>query len=273
MALCVIGLMAFCGYQFLLSSGIVGQTLKPGVGSFVINGCFCHSDSLDSSVRVWIEGPDSLQSGTEGLYTVSVYKDSNIAAGFDVAAFFGEMGIVDSIGTQLMTYNPGADSLEVTHTQPKFATSDTISWQFKYRAPTTPGIVDTLYSVSNSVNADGGPGPEDRWNFGENFLVYVTGATAVKPQANLAGSFSLYQNFPNPFNPSTTISFDMPVSSDIELTVYDIEGREVETVATGRYQAGFHVVQFNANGLASGIYFYRLLVNDHSSMKKMVLLR
>jgi len=264
--------MAFCGHEFLLSSGIVGQTMKPGVGSFVRDGCFCHSDSLDSSVLVWIEGPDSLEAGTEGLYTVSVYKDSNVAAGFDVAAFFGDMGIVDSVETQLLSFDP-ADSLEVTHTQPKFTTSDTISWQFKYRAPATPGVVDTLYSVSNSVNADGGPGPEDRWNFGENFLVYVKATTGVKPQSGLANSFSLYQNYPNPFNPSTTIRFVLSASSQVDLTVYDIAGRAIETLAVGKYPPGTHAVQFNASGQASGIYFYRLRVNDRTFMKKMVLLR
>ena len=264
--------MAFCGYEFLLSSGIVGQTMKPGVGFVARDGCFCHSDSLDSSVRVWIEGPDSLEAGTEGMYTVSVYKDSNIAAGFDVAAFFGDMGIVDSVDTQLLSFDP-ADSLEVTHTHPKFATSDTINWQFKYRAPATPGIIDTLYSVANSVNADGGPGEEDRWNFGENFLVYVTSTTGVKPQFGIVKSYVLHQNFPNPFNPSTTIRFDLPVSSEVELTVYDIAGRAVETLAVGKYPAGSHTVQFSTIGQASGIYLYRLRVNDHTSMKKMVLLR
>ena len=72
----------------------------------------------------------------------------------------------------------------------------------------------------------------------------------------------LYQNYPNPSNPSSRIEFDIPNSSVVTLKVYDIAGREVLTIADQKYEAGYYTVEFNGSSLASGIYFYRLTVTN-----------
>lgn len=74
----------------------------------------------------------------------------------------------------------------------------------------------------------------------------------------LPSEFALLENSPNPFNPSTTISYQLPVASNVTLTVLDRLGRQVATLANGQQPAGTHQLQFDANGLASGVYFYRL---------------
>lgn len=85
--------------------------------------------------------------------------------------------------------------------------------------------------------------------------------------------YSLHQNYPNPFNPVTNIKFDIPKSSDVKITVYDLLGSKVGELFNGRLEAGFYSVDFNASSLSSGIYFYRIDAGDFSSVKRMVLVK
>jgi hypothetical protein len=85
--------------------------------------------------------------------------------------------------------------------------------------------------------------------------------------------FALLQNYPNPFNPVTTIQFDLPVSSYINLDLYDILGNKVKTIATGNYSSGSHKVKLDASNLSSGVYFYRLETDGFSANKKLLLMK
>lgn len=86
-------------------------------------------------------------------------------------------------------------------------------------------------------------------------------------------SYSLEQNFPNPFNPSTSISFSLAKSSNVKLKVFDVTGKEVITLASGNKTAGNHRIDFNAKSLSSGVYYYRLEADDFVQTKKMVLMK
>ena len=85
--------------------------------------------------------------------------------------------------------------------------------------------------------------------------------------------FYLYNNYPNPFNPSTVIKFKIPVNTFISLTVHDILGREVEKIAEGNLDEGIHSFNFNGAGLSGGVYFYTLTANKFSQTRKMILLK
>ncbi len=89
----------------------------------------------------------------------------------------------------------------------------------------------------------------------------------------LPKEYKLYGNFPNPFNPSTTIKFFIPEKGYVTLAVYDAAGREVSTLVSSQKNAGMHEVSFGANGLASGLYFCKITVNDFSDVKKMILVK
>ena len=95
----------------------------------------------------------------------------------------------------------------------------------------------------------------------------------------IPSTFSLGQNYPNPFNPSTVISFSLSVVSDVVLKVYDVTGKEVQTLVNERLQAGSYETTFDARqggssrGLNSGVYFYKLTTEDFSETKRMILLK
>jgi hypothetical protein len=95
---------------------------------------------------------------------------------------------------------------------------------------------------------------------------------AVEP-GELAATFALDQNFPNPFNPTTTINFSLGKASNVKLVVYNILGQQVSELVNEKMQAGSHTVQFKANNLATGVYFYRLEAGSYVDVKKMLLLK
>ena len=86
-------------------------------------------------------------------------------------------------------------------------------------------------------------------------------------------SFSLLQNYPNPFNPVTTINYQIPKEGLVTLTVFDILGNEIRTLVNEYKPGGSYKAEFNASSLASGMYLYRLRVNEYVSTKKMLLLK
>jgi hypothetical protein len=97
--------------------------------------------------------------------------------------------------------------------------------------------------------------------------------TAVESSSELPKNFILEQNYPNPFNPATTISFSLPRKSFVSLKVFDALGREVAILLADELSAGTYARQWNAAGLASGVYFYRLQASSFSETRKLILLR
>ncbi len=99
--------------------------------------------------------------------------------------------------------------------------------------------------------------------------------TSLEPveDEKLSQSFSLNQNYPNPFNPATTIEFTIAEVNPVELTIYDVLGRKIQTLVSKKMEAGIYNYRFDASDLASGIYFYQLKVGNLSSVKKMNLMK
>lgn len=253
-------------------SGVVGTTKLNG------EGCSCHSPEADSAVSVWISGQDTLQIGQSAVYTIHLTGGPKIKGGYNAAARFGTLSVIDTF-SQII-------DLELTHKSPKqFPANDTLTWQFHYNAPTTSGT-DTIYSVAQSVNGDEIPSDEDKWNFGNNFVVTVVPTVKIETEPNVSlPGFELMQNYPNPFNPSTKIVYAIPLLQGNEglsasggvgfvtLKVYNILGNEVATLVNEYKPSGSYEVEFSANGgLTSGIYYYRLEVANYSQTRKMVLI-
>jgi hypothetical protein len=118
----------------------------------------------------------------------------------------------------------------------------------------------------------GGGSAKGEVYFDQLQLAQRVGVVGVPPAAaGLPSRYELYQNFPNPFNPSTQIRFDVPIAGHVRLTIYDVLGREVEVVLDEVREAGRHMVQFDARALASGMYFYRLTASSVVLTRKMML--
>jgi hypothetical protein len=86
-------------------------------------------------------------------------------------------------------------------------------------------------------------------------------------------SYELGQNFPNPFNPSTVIGYQLPVSGPVRLVVFNALGQEVATLVNGVEEAGYKSVSWNAGNVPSGVYYYRLTAGGVSDQKKMLLVK
>ena len=106
----------------------------------------------------------------------------------------------------------------------------------------------------------------------DNVRLFKAGVTDVNDNSIVPTNFSLAQNYPNPFNPSTKISYSIAKQGKVRLSVYDILGREVAVLVNSEQNVGTYNVQFNAEKLSSGIYFYRLQSNNNTMAKKMILM-
>jgi hypothetical protein len=95
-------------------------------------------------------------------------------------------------------------------------------------------------------------------------------ATNISREPEIARSFTLQKNYPNPFNPSTQIKYSVPRGQHVSLKVYDVLGREVATLVDGRMEAGTHEATFNAESLSSGVYCYRLKAGSHVETRKVI---
>lgn len=116
-------------------------------------------------------------------------------------------------------------------------------------------IVGTIYSTNHLLT---------------NVLLTIV----QEPHApQLPADVTLAQNYPNPFNPTTTIKYGLPTSSEVRLSVFDMLGREVSVLVNERMDAGVHDVKFDASGLASGIYLYRLQAGTYVQTRKLALVR
>ena len=100
------------------------------------------------------------------------------------------------------------------------------------------------------------------------------GITSMREHLDQVKQFKLSSNYPNPFNPSTTISWQLAVSSEVELSIYNILGKKVVSLITERQQAGTHQIEWDATGFASVVYYYRLITGaGFVQTKKLILLK
>ena len=79
-------------------------------------------------------------------------------------------------------------------------------------------------------------------------------------------SFALHQNYPNPFNPVTMINYQLPMINDVDLSIYNLLGQKVATLVDKRQQAGYHSVEWDASGFASGVYYWKITADDDGEM-------
>jgi hypothetical protein len=137
------------------------------------------------------------------------------------------------------------------------------------------GMTHEGYSVAISSDSytmiSGGKG--DNNGIGAAWIFFNPSNGISQISGNIPAKFSLKQNYPNPFNPTTNIKFSLPKSSLVKLVVYDITGREVETLVNENLNAGTFNAAWNAVKYSSGVYFYKLVTGSFIETKKMILIK
>lgn len=110
---------------------------------------------------------------------------------------------------------------------------------------------------------------------GSIFKIYITpNSVGINPLGSyIPSDFKLFQNFPNPFNPTTRIKFDVPISGFVSLKIYDIMGREIDNLVSQDLKAGSYEMEFNAANKPSGIYYYKISTEKYQETKKMILVK
>lgn len=162
-----------------------------------------------------------------------------------------------------------------------FMTGATVSSYTQFSVPLTYGsdqVPDSCLIQIFIAN-------EGAVHVGSTFLVddlSLSGtANSVETERGIPAKYDLHQNYPNPFNPSTTISYDLPLRSHVSLAIFNTLGQQLVQLVNEEMETGHHEVNFNAAGLSSGVYFYRLLARplgggqarDYETTKKLVLVR
>ncbi|MEO8666254.1 MAG: YCF48-related protein [Ignavibacteria bacterium] len=135
---------------------------------------------------------------------------------------------------------------------------------------TTIPVTDSaeIYSVDFTDSLHG-------WAFGLDGVIlkytYITNIT--NENLNIPSSVTLFQNYPNPFNPKTKINYELKIADFVSLKIFDVQGKEIQTLVNENKVAGSYTIDFKAENLPSGIYYYKLETGNFSQTKKLILLK
>ena len=198
-------------------------------------------DSLD------IPGDGGVSSRLSRRWRLEVYNSPAVDIGIDVSN---------------LRFKPGAMPVLLVDPDGLFTDADTVG-----------GIMDTLNETFTVRDYS----PE-HGNFYSLGIKINTASVIPESRAGFPGTFTLSQNYPNPFNPVTKIRFILPVSTDVELNIYNTRGMEIRSLIHGPASAGEHFVEWDGTDskgqpVSSGIYIYRLRAGNSGSSRKMILLR
>ena len=105
----------------------------------------------------------------------------------------------------------------------------------------------------------------------ENNQLYMV--SSLTEAITLPETFSLDRAYPNPFNPTTTLSFAIPIDSEVILSIYNLQGREVSSLIDGKMDAGYHSIVWDANSYASGVYFVKMIAGEFVNTQKLMLIK
>ncbi|UCE07981.1 MAG: DUF5123 domain-containing protein [bacterium] len=163
-------------------------------------------------------------------------------------------------------WNYGGSPSSTEPLWPGYVFEDTVSVDPQYQDAANGDFTLPVGSPLLTFGTDGAAIGDPRW---------ATNAPSGVRQAQgiIPVDFILSQNYPNPFNPVTTIDFSVVKTADVKLHIYDISGALVETVVSGELNAGMYSVEWDASSVSSGIYFYRLIADGKSKIRKMTLLK
>ncbi len=252
------------GYRFILLNGAYSRSVKPDGGlEFELN-LFNHGWASPFNPRrfeVLLRHQDN-----GSVYFVQMPDDPRFWLGGDTVKVSSVLGIPQTMPAgeyELLIHFP--DPEELLYGRPEY--SIRLANEGVWESET--GFNKLLHTIV--VDDE----PDDEQYDGElRFRAWSKDVVAVEePDLALPAKIELIGNYPNPFNPSTSIRFRLAEGEYVRLTVYGIHGQQVARLIEGFKEAGEHEVLFDAAGLASGVYVYRLQAGDAISVRSMVLMK
>lgn len=191
-----------------------------------------------------------------GIYTESSSLPSN--KGWNISAYYDSNG----------KFNIGA--ADFSDTLSPISADGTIAI-FKFIVNNKASIGDTIPVIFSGFFVTDAKLDQLSVN-GQNGKVTIS-SVSLTGNNNLIYEYTLAQNYPNPFNPSTTIEYSLKKQGNVQIEIYNVIGQRVTTLFNGAQPAGSYKLEWNAKGLASGVYFYRIRAGEFTQVKKMMLLK
>jgi hypothetical protein len=240
--------------------------------------------AIDDSGNIYVTGQSTDVNGSTPDYATIKYN--SLGAEQWVSRYTGIQDnsgdganslAIDNLGNVYVTGTSGSFSgTKADYATIKYNSLGVQQWAERYNGPPGNGsdkaksiALDNLGNVY-VTGSSGGSGTSDDFAT----IKYSQSPTSIDQiKYDLPEKYSLNQNFPNPFNPSTNISYQLPFSGQVALKIYDVLGKEVATLVNEEKPAGSYQVNWNASNLSSGIYFYRLHTGSFVETKKMILLK
>ncbi|MEA3288362.1 MAG: DUF5123 domain-containing protein [Candidatus Marinimicrobia bacterium] len=227
----------------------------------------------------------------DAAITFTMDADKSITATFSVPTYTLNLNVKMQYQIHIGTFNPATDSLDVAGSFNNWGADGT--WLYDVDGDTVWSVAMVFPALSPDLNFEykfrinaswddataefpyGGPARVLNLTSDTTITVWYNDLdmTTSVDEHFMPEVYSLSQNFPNPFNPSTTISFDLIETADTRLILYDMRGREVEHLVNQNMAPGRYTVTFNGAAHASGVYFYRLTSGTFSDVKKLMLIK
>jgi hypothetical protein len=210
-----------------------------------------------------MEGVISIDWPSIGMYTnnyifvvYSVFKQDDTVNGFQSADIYCSISPTNNLNFETFQLTSGTADERYPSLYKKIELYDA---RIVYQKDPQPG----------SAVFDGAPVSRASLIYRHFFII----SGIKKTGSEIPLNFDLSQNYPNPFNPATTIKFNVAKTSKVQITIFDVSGRKVETIVDEMLQPGVYEQTWNAQPYASGVYFYRLTTDDFTECKKMIFVK
>jgi hypothetical protein len=228
---------------------------------YAYEGTYTEKDTLSNGIGYWIKFP--------GGQTIEHRGYPRLADTIDVSDGWNLMGSLSEpiAVTDVSSSPPGIITSQFFGYGQKYIASDSIiSGKGYWVKVNGSGKLILAHAAENGLSA------------GQIKIVPTSELPPAPPDGDatpvsVPATFKLVQAYPNPFNPNTSISYQLPTQSYITLKIFDVLGKEVVTLVNDIEEAGYKSIIFNANGLPSGVYYYRLQAGNFIETKKLLLLR
>jgi uncharacterized delta-60 repeat protein len=181
---------------------------------------------------------------------------------------------VDGFGNAYVTGASNSGGTNLDYLTLKYNITGQQMWEQRYNGPANGVDAALSIFVDNAGNSFVAGNSQGSGSSSDYATIRYSTTVGIDPvSSEIPDKYKLYDNYPNPFNPVTKIKFDVPAQSFTKLIVYDITGKTIGTLVNQDLNAGSYVYNFDAAGLSSGVYFYKIQAGDFNDVRKMMLVK